>query len=161
MTKIGNRDVARCPTEKTQTGYNIQRIIRVSEINKIFVREQTVLSATVERKMGWESVRERERDLSSMLLQPSFQIRTAPSPENVTFSRSRRGRDGGSEKGGVGRKTNGEGEGGGGAERRLQVLRSGRMEEESERIGKKKGGGGRGGRKERKEGRGRMRGFTW
>lgn len=47
-----------------------------------------------------ERVRKREHILSSMLLQPSFQIRAAPSPENVTFSQSERGRDGGS--GGVG-----------------------------------------------------------
>lgn len=49
-----------------------------------------------------ERDRKKERDLSSMLLQPSFQIRTDPSPENVTFSRSKRGRDGGSEKRGGG-----------------------------------------------------------
>lgn len=33
----------------------------------------------------------RESDLSTVLLQPSFQIRTDPSPENVTFSRSKPG----------------------------------------------------------------------
>lgn len=46
--------------------------------------------------------RGRESDLSAMPLQPSFQIRAAPSLENVTFSRSRQGGDGGSRKGGVG-----------------------------------------------------------
>lgn len=51
-----------------------------------------------------ESVREREREsgLSAMPLQPSSQIRAATSLENVTFSWSRQGRDGGSGKGGAG-----------------------------------------------------------
>lgn len=64
-----------------------------------------------------------------MLLQPSFQISTTLSPENVTFSRSKRGRDGGSEEGGrCGRQMRelgwgSRGRGGGAAERRQQVLR--------------------------------------
>lgn len=83
-----------------------------------------------------------------MPLQPSFQIRAAPSLENVTFSRSRQGGDGGSGKGGVGW---GGGGGrqmlkGGGAGRRLQVLRSGKI-----------GGSSRGGREGEKDG---MQDFT-
>lgn len=47
---------------------------------------------------------ERESDLSAIPLQPSFQIRAALSLENVTFSWSRQGIDGGTGKGGVGRR---------------------------------------------------------
>lgn len=50
---------------------------------------------------------EPESDLSTMPLQPSFQIRAALSLENVTFSWNRQGIDGGTGKGGVGGKTNG------------------------------------------------------
>lgn len=71
---------------------------------------------------------ERESDLSAMPLQPSFQIRAALSLENVTFSWSRQGIDGGTGKGGVGGKTNGgrvEG-----AERRLHKREDGRIKGE-------------------------------
>lgn len=68
-----------------------------------------------------------------MLLQPSFQIRTAPSPENVTFSRSKRERDGGSEnsvgKGGGGRQM---GKGGREGTAGFQKREDGRKEGETE-----------------------------
>lgn len=97
----------------------------------------------------------RESDLSSMLLQPSFQIRTAPSPENVTFSQSRRGRDGGSEKGGGGVGGGGRQMGKGGREATAgsQKREDGRIEGESERKEAAAEDG------EREEGG--VQGFTW
>ncbi len=59
-----------------------------------------------------------------------FKLATAPSPENVTFSRSRRGRDGGSEKGGVGGRQMGKG--GREASAGSQKQEDGNIREESE-----------------------------
>lgn len=101
--------------------------------------------------MGWkcasrgtyrEGEREQESDLSAMLPQPSFQIRAAPSLENVTFSWSRQGRDGGSGKGWLWGKTNG---GGGGREMTAdpQKQEGGRMESGRKEAGAEEGGRGR------------------
>lgn len=68
-----------------------------------------------------------------MPLQPSFQIRADPSLENVTFSWSRQGRDGGSGKGGVGVVEDKWRKGGQRGDCRFSDAEDGRIEGESGR----------------------------
>lgn len=124
--------------QKDRADRSTQRILIVSLINQIFGKgssekcndcKKTRWESAGERGegRGGEGATERERDLSSMPLQPSFQIRTAPSPENVTFSRRRRERDG------VQRRVGGRQMVMGGATAGLEKRRDGRIEGESEK----------------------------
>lgn len=100
----GERDRQTKYRENWKSFMNKLEIFAWKQVAKSATWQESGVGACRRRSLErvFEKGRERESGLSAMPLQPSFQIRAATSLENVTFSWSRQGRDGGSGKGGVG-----------------------------------------------------------